>query len=965
MSRILYSIFFLSGAAALLFETLWFRQAGLAFGNSVWASSLVLSSFMAGLALGNGLAARHGARIRHPVRVYALLEAAIAVLGVALVWGLPALTGWLALVLGPFLEWPWVLNPLRFVSGFLLLLLPATAMGATLPVLVKALRASDPSFGSVLGRLYGLNTLGAVGGALVGETLLIEWCGVRGTGALAGGLSLLIAGVALALASRRTPTAVARDAARAGFAALSALAGCFLAAAFLSGAILLALEVVWFRFLHLFVHGGSLAFALMLGTVLAGIGLGGLMAGWWLRRDPGAFRHGASLALAAGCVSVLVYAGFDSAIAPFATHYVRDPRDILWLTWVLTFPGSVLSGVLFTLIGAALNQEVQRETRAAGLVTLANTVGGGLGSAAAGFVLLPLVGMETSFFLLASLYGIVALLLLGARPRDASPAGALSRGPALILFALAIGFFPFGLMESGYLQLPVRRQGDSSRYQVVAIREGTSETIIYLRKHLFGEPVSYTLLTDGFSMAGTRERARRYMKLFVYWPVALRPNPERALLISYGVGATAKALTDTPSLEHIDIVDVSREILELSGVVYPDPTDDPLRDPRVHVHVEDGRYFLQTTEQRYDLITGEPPPPKIARVVNLYTREYFQLVYDRLTDGGVNTYWLPVHNLTESDVKTVIRAYCDVFEDCSLWAGLRFDWMLVGSRNAGYAPSRAEFARQWEDPRAGPELRAVGLERPEQLGALFLADAPYLRDFTRGTPPLVDDFPKRLADALVEDDRIGETYAALLDTEASRERFRRSEFVRSAWPETMRESSLDYFAYERTARVASGRRWSSGSIEELHALLTESSLQTVVLWLLGTSGDELRAVDRLLARGDSPDRHVGRLAVRALAERNFALASDYLGRERAASPRNRPLLELQLYALCMADRCDEAERLARSALDWLPGDDRDLRYWEWMQETFDLGIRAGVQRIEHETPAPGSDAATGTGTRNP
>jgi predicted membrane-bound spermidine synthase len=941
MSRILYAIFFLSGAAALLFETLWFRQAGLAFGNSVWASSLVLSSFMAGLALGNGLAARHGAGVRRPLRVYALLEVAIAVLGVALIWAFPVLTGWLTLLLRPFLEWPWILNPLRFLAGFLLLLLPATAMGATLPILVKALRASDSSFGSVLGRLYGVNTLGAVVGALVGETLLIEWCGVRGTGALAGAVSLLVAGVALVLANRLTPAAVARDAPRAGFVPLSALAGCFLAAAFLSGAILLALEVVWFRFLHLFVHGGSLAFALMLGTVLAGIGLGGLMAGWWLRRDPGAFRHGCTLALAAGCVSVLIYYGFGIAIAPFATQYVRDPRDILWLTWALTFPSSFLSGMLFTVIGAALNQEVQRETQAAGLVTLANTIGGGLGSVAAGFVLLPLAGMESSFFLLASLYGIVALLLLGSRPRDASPARAMARYPAVILFALAIVFFPFGLMEGGYLQLLVRRQGDSARFEVVAIREGVIETIIYLRKHLFGEPVSYTLLTDGFSMAGTGEWARRYMKLFVYWPVALRPNPQRALLISYGVGVTAKALTDTPSLEHIDIVDVSREILEMSDIVYPDPAADPLRDSRIHVHVEDGRYFLQTTKNRYDLITGEPPPPKIARVVNLYTREYFQLVYDRLTEGGVNTYWLPVHNLTESDVKTVVRAYCDVFEDCSLWAGLRFDWMLVGSRNARYAPSHAEFARQWEDSRAGPELRAVGLERPEQIGALFLADAPYLREFTRGTPPLVDDFPKRLADEFVEDDRIDETYAELLDTEASRERFRRSEFIRSAWPETMRESSLECFAYERIIREASGMRWSSGSIEKLHALLTESSLQTVVLWLLGTGGDELRAVDRLLARGDSPDRHFGRLGVRALAERDFALASDYLGREMAASPRNRPLLELQLYALCMADRCDEAERLARTALDWVPRDDRDRRYREWMQEAFGLGAPGG------------------------
>jgi spermidine synthase len=492
-------------------------------------------------------------------------------------------------------------------------------------------------------------------------------------------------------------------------------------------------------------------------------------------------------------------------------------------------------------------------------------------------------------------------------------------------------------MQGGYLRLVVHRQGDSARSEVVAVREGTIETIIYLRKDLFGEPVSHTLLTDGFSMAGTQESARRYMKLFVYWPVALRPDPQRALLISYGVGATAKALTDTPSLEHIDIVDVSREILEMSNIVYPDPAADPLRDSRVQIHVEDGRYFLQTTKSRYDLITGEPPPPKIARVVNLYTREYFQLVYDRLAEGGVNTYWLPVHNLTESDLKAVVRAYCDVFADCSLWAGMRFDWMLVGSRNARYAPTHAEFARQWEDSRAGPELRAVGIERPEQLGALFLADAPYLREFTRGTAPLVDDFPKRLADEPVEGDPLEGAYTELLDVEASRERFRRSEFIRSAWPETIRESSLECFAYERMIREASGMRWSSRSIERLHAFLTETSLQTVVLWLLGTGRDELRAADRLLARGDSPDRHFGRLGVRALAERDFALAGDYLGRAMASSPRNRPLMELHLYALCMADRCDEAERLARTALDWVPRDERDRRYREWMQATFGLG----------------------------
>jgi len=202
MTPILCGLFFLSGAAALLFETLWFRQAGLAFGNSVWASSLVLSSFMAGLALGNGLMARHGGRIRHPVRLYAGFEAVIALAGVTLVLGLPQLGHWLAPVFRQLLEQPIALNGLRLGSAFVLLLLPATAMGATLPVLVKALLAHDANFGSVLGRLYGWNTLGAVAGAVAGEWFLIEWFGIRGTAVVAGGFDIAAAVVALGLSRR-------------------------------------------------------------------------------------------------------------------------------------------------------------------------------------------------------------------------------------------------------------------------------------------------------------------------------------------------------------------------------------------------------------------------------------------------------------------------------------------------------------------------------------------------------------------------------------------------------------------------------------------------------------------------------------------------------------------------------------------------------------------------------------------
>src|SRR5690606_30904168 len=303
----------------------------------------------------------------------------------------------------------------------------------------------------------------------------------------------------------------------------------------------------------------------------------------------------------------------------------------------------------------------------------------------------------------------------------------------------------------------------------------------------------HQLLTDGYSMAGTSTGGRRYMKLYVWMPVALQPEPKEALLISFGVGSTAKALVDTASLRHIDMVDISREILELADLVYPDPAQHPLRDPRVRLHVEDGRWFLQTTSRRYDLITGEPPPPKMAGVVNLYTREYFELVRSRLAPGGIHSYWLPVPELTEDDARSILRAYCDVFPACTLWTGTSLDWMLIGSNDARFSRDEAAFTAQWRDPRVREELENVALERPEQLGATFLADAEQLRAWIGDAEPVTDDFPKRISSGFPEDGPEPEVFFRFMDTAAAAARFAESRFVREAWPPALRERTLAWF----------------------------------------------------------------------------------------------------------------------------------------------------------------------------
>ncbi len=255
VSVILCGIFFFSGVAALMFETLWFRLAGLTFGNSVWASAVVLSSFMGGMALGNGLAASQGRRVTRPILLYAMAEIVIAGSGVLLVCVFPILTSWLAPLFRLFLDRPALLNGLRLTISFALMMIPATAMGITLPLLVRALSVNSPTFGAVLGRLYGWNTLGAVAGAVLAEAVCVGWFGVRGTGLIAGALSVTCAAGALWIGRGQPRLAPERlnGSAIAPSAGLPSLRGVrVLLAGFLSGGILLALEVIWFRFLILF-----------------------------------------------------------------------------------------------------------------------------------------------------------------------------------------------------------------------------------------------------------------------------------------------------------------------------------------------------------------------------------------------------------------------------------------------------------------------------------------------------------------------------------------------------------------------------------------------------------------------------------------------------------------------------------------------------------------------------------------
>jgi spermidine synthase len=885
---------------------------------------------------------RFARRVCFPLAVYAVFETIVALAGVALTYTLPTLTRIVAPLTSAVTPHEWLVNLTRLAVAFAILVVPATAMGATLPIVVGALARGRSRLGGVLGHLYGWNTLGAVVGVVSAEVLLIRQFGIRGSGLMAAALDLSAAAIAVWCARR--VEAGAPDAVRETAQPASPIQWRALASAFLAGGALLGLELIWFRFLTMFVLSTTLAVSLMLASVLAAIAAGSLAASLWLKRPASAIPL-VPVALALGSVTVLSYTAFQWLTTG---TQIGEWYRVLWLAAALTAPTAFVSGAFFTVLGDAMARAKPDAAMATtAWLTLANTAGATCGPLVAVFVLLPAFGIEGALFTLALVYGAIALVAPRAprEPPSATPWRSRVVVVTALVFALLFATFPFGLMSRRYFVRSAQAYTDDGS-TVVATREGSSDTILLMRQQWLGKPVYDRMVTNGFSMSGTAVPAMRYMRYFAYWPMLMHEMPlKKALVVCYGVGVTAGAVTDIASLESIDVAEISPDVVAMSDVIYANGRP-PLHDPRVRLHLEDGRNFLQTTNERFDLITGEPPPPRTPGAVNIYTREYFQLLYDRLAEGGVATYWVPVARPDPgTDVDTVIRAFCDVFDDCSLWNGTPFDLMLAGSRERAHGTgqmSAESFSKPWVTPGLESQLREVGFETPEEIGATFVGDAPYLRALTAHTPPLVDDFPQRLlpdsgrpslSDPRYRSDpAVAGYFQQVIDPAAARERFAHSSFVRRVWPDALVAGTLSAFEEQR---IVNRVLWEGGKplrqIEDLHFLLTRTALRALPLWILGSDDVKQRIAE---ASTDRTGVVEYARALRALSGRDYAGADLLLAEAEQRGFRGTVISALHAYVLCRNGRIDAAQDIARGAQI---ADPDEKHFWGWMATTFGVG----------------------------
>jgi spermidine synthase len=930
---------FLSGIGALLFETLWLRLSGLAFGNSVWSAALILSSFMAGLALGNTIAASSKFRRWRPLRLYAVLEIIVALFGCAIVFCLPLLDGWLRPVFQTLWNQQPLLVGLRLILSFLILIVPTTAMGLTLPVVMKSPFLRHANFGRVIAALYGWNTLGAVAGALLGEAYLVKAFGLGGTGVIAGFANFSAAIIALLLAITDRPTAdVNVPPAALRLAAKSRRPWRLLFVTLGAGAILLCLEVVWFRFLRLYVASSPRAFAVMLAVVLAAIGLGSVASLAIPRRLAQSSLFLPILFLLASAAALLSYMFFPAQAVqtdtgPFNLH---SWREIGLLSIALMFPVAFLSGILFPTIVARVQGTVEDRMNSTGITTLFNTAGAAVGPLLASFVFLPSFGFQVTLLLCAAAYILVALLATQRQSWSFRRLNGWAMVTLTFAASLLFAVFPYNRDQLHFAYATWPYEADE-RARIIATLvkrlEGTTDTFQLVRRDIFGQPYYYRLLTNAYSMSATNPYSQRYMRLFAYLPLALQPNARDALLICYGCGITADALTKAAQLQRIDVVDISKEVLGLADYYVGLNYSNPLRDPRVFAHVQDGRFFLQASPKQYDIITGEPPPPKIAGSVNLYTEEFFRLMSSRLNEGGMATFWLPINQLKVDETKAILRAFHNAFPNASVWAGPDDDWIMMGIKGPGVEVKADDIRRLWRDSRIGPDLIRIGVEVPQQLAALFLMDGDEIDRLTRDTAPLTDFYPKRLSDDLWDVEASHHFVADYMEPSAAAQRFQWSALMNRVWPETLNRSVDSLFAVRATRYLSD--LIGSNKLAELDLCLRQSKLRTPVLEVLRSNEFRLSIAEQVARQaGMRPPETLPDLIAGALAQRDIPGAIRLLEEERDRKVGGQNDWFLLTYLYCLNGNVDKAEALAATDLGSIKKDWFVDWLWKKLQDDF-------------------------------
>lgn len=688
---------FASGCAALVFQVAWMRELRLVFGATTAAVSAVLAIFMGGLGVGSAVLGKRADRVANPLRFYGLLEIAIA-LSVAVTPWLVSLTSMVYIGLGGQeslgLQGA---TAARLLLALLIMAVPTFLMGGTLPAAVRAVTSVTDRHRGALGVLYGANTLGAVFGTAVTTFFALEYLGTRAT--LWTGCALGLSAGAIAVGrSRRLPaeeSAIRNQESGESPAALdpdtrplTPSPGVIYLTAAVLGFTFFALELVWYRMLAPILGGTTFTFGLILCVALLGIGVGGIAYNVVFRRLRPSW---AALAVTCGCEAALVIVPFAlgdrlallaASRAASATSFAELVTGWCLVAGIVILPVALVSGLQFPLLTALLGQGRRTVSRHLGTTYAWNTAGAITGSLVAGFGGLPLLSAPGLWRAISGLLAILSVGVLVAAPRRGRRATIAVAGLIMVTIGSMFAAGPttawrHGGIGAGRAELTltspnlVRQWLNEKRRTVIWEADGIESSIG------IDAPNGLSFIVNGKNDGNSITDAATQIGVAVLGAV-LHPDPKTGLVIGLGTGESAGWLAEMRDVERVDVVELEPAIDEMAHRCR-ELNWHVLNHPRVRRIYNDGREFVLTTDDKYDLILSEPSNPYRAGIASLYTQEFYRSAKACLNPEGLFIQWLQAYEVDELTVATVLATARSVFEHVEIWQTLATDLQLVCS----------------------------------------------------------------------------------------------------------------------------------------------------------------------------------------------------------------------------------------------------------------------------------------------
>lgn len=719
--------FFLSGLTGLLYEILWTRMIVKIIGGAPFAVSIILTIFMGGLGLGAYLASKKIDRIEEPeklVKIYGLLELTIGAYALIIPILLTLFLPLFSLLYNKFYSYFIFYNLLTFFGVGILLIIPVICMGATLPVLCRFYVKKLSHLGTHVGLLYGLNTVGAAFGALLGGFWLIDKLGMTYTLLFAVVINCLIGIYCVFIiprifaratgATRKTAgaeiSATDAGAVKTGLASSPSILTGALAIFSVSGFCAMAYEVIWTKLLGLIVGPTMYSFTIVLVTFILGLALGSLIFGRLADKvkEPIWLLISTQIAAALFVLAVSQFFGNSQLFFAKLIFNFKDQFALLNLSkaavlfCVMILPTLCL-GATFPLVGKIFTQSVSTVGRSLGFAYSVNTLGAVLGSFFAGFLLIPLIGKEKGLSLVVGLQLLTALIvtmIILVKKREGvfkRPFVTISALTGLILcfyfpawnrHVLSIGkYYNFNessttLKDYGWWESIVQgseilyKLFDPHQNELVYYGDGIGGFTTVLK---YTDPlgdIDYFLSNSGKTDASSRGDLST-QTLLAHIGMIIHPNPRTIMVLGLASGITAGEVLHYP-IDKLDVLEISRQVAAASAFFRP-WNNNVLSNPKTNLIIQDGRAHLMLTKQKYDVIISEPSNPWMAGMATLFTQDFFTLGKDRLNGEGIFVQWIHSYQMDWSTFALVGRTFAQVFPNSVLLtSGIQSDFLLVG-----------------------------------------------------------------------------------------------------------------------------------------------------------------------------------------------------------------------------------------------------------------------------------------------